>query len=87
VIDIDYIGILNLKHRHYKEENELIMKYLPKFIDNLEKHNLEEELKAEVWREEHPLEEKCRLAMLDNPNYVADLIREVTKLVKGKESE
>lgn len=37
---------------------------------------------AEAWREAHPLEEKCRLAMTKNPNYVADLIRYVKE---GKE--
>jgi hypothetical protein len=81
-IDLDKIGILNLKHRQYSEENKLIEKYFPTFIEDLERHNLKQELKAEIWREEHPLEEKCRLAMMNNPNYVADLIREVTKYLK-----
>lgn len=30
---------------------------------------------AQAWREAHPFEEKCRLALTKNPNYVADLIR------------
>lgn len=38
-------------------------------------HNKAVDLQAEIWREKHPLEEKCRLALTKNPNYVADLIR------------
>lgn len=38
-------------------------------------HNEEQQRLADEWRENHPLEEKCRLAMSKNPNYVADLIR------------
>ena len=81
-IDLDKIGILNLKHRQYREEQYLVDKYFPTFIEDLERHNLKQELEAEIWREKHPLEEKCRLAMMNNPNYVADLIREVTKYLK-----
>jgi hypothetical protein len=43
----------------------------------IEPHNKEQQRLADEWRENHPLEEKCRLAMSKNPNYVADLIRYV----------
>lgn len=43
----------------------------------IEPHNKEQQRLADEWRENHPLEEACRLAMLKNPNYVADLIRYV----------
>lgn len=42
---------------------------------NLE--NEKENLKCEEWRKNHPLEEKCRLALTKNPNAVADLIEYV----------
>lgn len=41
----------------------------------IQQENEAEEAKAEEWRSAHPLEEKCRLALTKNPNYVADLIR------------
>lgn len=43
----------------------------------IEPYNNEQQKLADEWRERHPLEEKCRLAMSKNPNYVADLIRYV----------
>lgn len=39
--------------------------------------NEKENLKCEEWRKNHPLEEKCRLALTKNPNAVADLIKYV----------
>lgn len=39
--------------------------------------NEKENLKCEEWRKNHPLEEKCRLALTKNPNAVADLIEYV----------
>ena len=56
---------------------------LEKFVEP-EKQQLRAELaeehlkltsQCEAWRKEHPLEEKVRLALTKNPNYVADLIR------------
>ena len=46
----------------------------------IEPHNNEQQSLADKWREQHPLEEKCRLAMSKNPNYVADLIRYVQEI-------
>ena len=37
--------------------------------------NAIEEEKCKQWRKNHPLEEKCRLALTKNPNAMADLIR------------
>lgn len=58
-------------------EEDLIDKLFSEEIKELDLLSTQEQLKAEKWRAAHPLEEKCRLAMTKNPNYVADLIRYV----------
>jgi len=58
-------------------EETLIDKLFSEEIKELDLLSIQEQLKAEKWRAQHPLEEKCRLAMTKNPNYVADLIRYV----------
>lgn len=64
-------------------EEVLINKLFSEEIKELDFLSAQEQLKAEQWRAEHPLEEKCRLAMTKNPNYVADLI----KYVKGSNDD
>ena len=58
-------------------DEDLIDKLFSEEIKELDLLSVQEQLIAEKWRAEHPLEEKCRLAMTKNPNYVADLIRYV----------
>lgn len=58
-------------------EEDLIDKLFSEEIKELELLSTQEQIKSEKWRASHPLEEKCRLAMTKNPNYVADLIRYV----------
>lgn len=64
-------------------EEELITKLFSEEIEEIQFLRLQEIAKATIWRLEHPLEEKCRLAMTKNPNYVADLI----KYVKGSNDD
>lgn len=66
----------------YYYDEDLIDKFFAKEIKELELLSIQEQLKAEQWRATHPLEEKCRLAMTKNPNYVADLIRYVKENTK-----
>lgn len=80
-------GIVNLYNSDYhlyrsEYDNSKITRY---FVDKYFKeeytdrdlHDIRINDQAKRWRENHPLEEKCRLAMEGNPNYVADLIRYV----------
>ena len=66
---------------HYYDE-DLIDKLFSEEIKELELVSVQETIKAEQWRAAHPLEEKCRLAMTKNPNYVADLIKYVKEIRK-----
>lgn len=66
-----------------KYEKFLINKYFPKLEEEFTVNTVVAMISAEQWRATHPLEEKCRLAMTKNPNYVADLI----KYVKEKQNE
>lgn len=59
------------------DDKELIEKFFLDETAELTIISIAEKIKADQWRESHPLEEKCRLAMTKNPNYVADLIRYV----------
>ena len=63
-------------------EEYLIDKLFSEEIKELNWNNIQETLKAKKWRAAHPLEEKCRLAMTKNPNYVADLIKYVKEIQK-----
>lgn len=58
-------------------DEDLIDKLFSEEIKELDLLSTQEQIRAEKWRAEHPLEEKCRLAMTKNPNYVADLIKYV----------
>lgn len=58
-------------------EEDLRDKLFSEEIKELELLSVKETIKAEQWRAAHPLEEKCRLALTKNPNYVADLIKYV----------
>lgn len=58
-------------------EEDLINKLFSEEIEELTLISTQETIKAAKWRAEHPIEEKCRLAMTKNPNYVADLIKYV----------
>ena len=44
-------------------------------LAQLHEEKLQQEALAEKWRKKHPLEEKIRLALTKNPNYIADLLR------------
>ena len=65
------------RYLHEYDDSKLIDKLFSEEIEELKAFSEAETLKAEQWRAQHPLEEKCRLAMTKNPNYVADLIRYV----------
>lgn len=58
-------------------DSDLIDKLFSQEIEELKALSILETLKAAQWRAAHPLEEKCRLALTKNPNYVADLIKYV----------
>ena len=60
-----------------KHERFLIDKYFPKLEEEFTTNSIIATIQAAQWRAKHPLEEKCRLAMTKNPNYVADLIKYV----------
>lgn len=60
-----------------KHERFLIDKYFPKLEEEFNTNSIIAVIKATQWRAQHSLEEKCRLAMTKNPNYVADLIKYV----------
>lgn len=59
--------------RCYDKRNKIFGKE----IAELEEYEQEQHKQAREWREAHPLEELCRKALSGNPNYVADLIREI----------
>lgn len=73
-----------LDYNYYVQDCEeyLIDKLFSEEIKELNWKNIQETLKAEKWRATHTLEEKCRLALTKNPNYVADLIRYAKENVK-----
>lgn len=63
-------------------EDDLKDKLFSEEIKEIKELIVQEMIKAEQWRAEHPLEEKCRLALTKNPNYVADLIKYVKEITK-----
>ena len=65
-----------------KHERFLIDKYFPNLEQEFTENSIVAMIQATKWRAEHPLEEKCRLAMTMNPNYVADLIKYVKEDTK-----
>lgn len=54
-------------------------------IENELINKIEQEKLASIWRKKHPLEEKVRLALTKNPNYVADLLRYCDLVKPNKE--
>ena len=73
---IDMWGICG-RRQLSKHEQFLIDKYFPKLEEEFMTNSIVAAIQATQWRAEHPLEEKCRLALTKNPNYVADLIKYV----------
>lgn len=75
----EYIDMWGICERRplSKHERFLIDKYFPKLEEEFTTNSIVATIQAAQWRATHPLEEKCRLAMTKNPNYVADLIRYV----------
>lgn len=82
------IGLLNYLLIHYfgefrydlgeedgwMEDAKLKYIFLEEITQNQENKKLQEELAAK-WRKNHPLEEKIRLALTGNPNYIAELLK------------
>lgn len=66
----------NIEDKHFYKQSHII-KEIADFRTNIEALAAIEEAECKEWRDNHPLEEKVRLAMEKNPNYVADLIRYV----------
>ena len=76
-----YIDHYKSPYRYYlgeqdgwMEDKNLQYIFLEEIAQRYE-NKLEQEKLAEKWRKKHPLEEKIRMAMTGNPNYVADLLR------------
>lgn len=63
-----------------KHEQFLIDKYFPKLEEELTTNSIAAKLKAAQWRAQHPLEEKCRLAMTKNPKLCCGF----NKICKGE---
>ena len=92
------IGLLNYLLTHYfgefrydlgeedgwMEDKELKFIFIEEIAQNQENKKLQEEL-ASKWRKKHPLEEKIRLAMTGNPNYIADLLKYCELVKPNKE--
>lgn len=70
-----YCNIFELLEDNYFYKQPHIVKEIADFKSKIEELAAIEENKCNKWREEHPFEEKVRLAMEKNPNYVADLIK------------
>lgn len=56
-------------------------------LATLSEEKLKEEELARKWRKKHPLEEKIRLALTQNPNYIADLLRYCELVKPNKTTE
>ena len=72
----------------YREDTRLTYIFAEE-LAKLKEEKLEQEKLAEKWRKKHPLEEKIRLALTQNPNYIADLLRysELVKPIKTSEKQ
>lgn len=82
------IGLINYYAQHYfgvfkydlgeedgfMEDAKLKYIFIEEIAQNQDNKKLQEEL-ALKWRKKHPLEEKIRLALTGNPNYIADLLK------------
>lgn len=76
LLSIGYFIAESIDDKHFYKQSHII-KEIANFRTNIEALAAIEEAKCKEWRDNHPLEEKVRLAMEKNPNYVADLIRYV----------
>lgn len=85
----------DLGYQDYIEDTQLTYIFAEELAQLKEQQVKQEEL-AKKWRKKHPLEEKIRLALLKNPNYIADLLRycelvkpnkQSVKLILEKETE
>ena len=74
--NIIWLSRVSLGEEMYGTNDEMLEIFTDE-IKELEYKNGEETKLCEAWREKHPLEEMCRKALTGNPNYVADLIREI----------
>ena len=95
-----FCGLLQYYINHYKspyryylgyqdgsmEYSELKYVFLEEIAERHENKLAEEKL-AEKWRKKHPLEEKIRLALTQNPNYIADLLRYCELVKPNKTTE
>ena len=95
-----FCGLLQYYINHYKspyryylgeqdgwmEDKNLQYIFLEEIAQRYE-NKLEQEKLAEKWRKKHPLEEKIRMAMTGNPNYVADLLRYCELVKPNKTTE
>lgn len=93
------VGISIYCINHYKSDYSYFLGYedmdrdpeLEKtFADEINQNRIEKEEQeklAEKWRKKHPLEEKVRLALTMNPNYVADLLRYCELVKPNKNTE
>ena len=70
----------------YFQDSKLIFIFAEELAD-LREDKLNQELLAEKWRKKHPLEEKIRLALTQNPNYIADLLRNCELVKPNKTTE
>ena len=70
----------------YREDTRLTYIFAEE-LAKLKEEKLEQEKLAEKWRKKHPLEEKIRLALTQNPNYIADLLRYCELVKPNKTTE
>ena len=70
----------------FGEEKRLTLIFAEEIAQLYEEKKQQEELAAK-WRKRHPLEEKIRLALTMNPNYIADLLRYCELVKPNKTSE
>lgn len=70
----------------YREDTRLTYIFAEE-LAKLKEEKLEQEELARKWRKKHPLEEKIRLALTQNPNYIADLLRYCELVKPNKTTE
>ena len=88
-----YIDHYKSPYRYYLGEQDGWMEdktlqyiFLEEIAERYENKLAQEKL-AEKWRKKHPLEEKIRLALTQNPNYIADLLRYCELVKPNKTTE
>lgn len=75
----------DLGYQDYIEDTRLTYIFAEELAQLKEQQIKQEEL-AKKWRKKHPLEEKIRLALTKNPNYIADLLRYCELVKPNKKS-